>query len=207
MPVNYLPVAAIMAVGLMAVWRIVALSCRGVRAIVIDRQRTPGEQFFEAATLALLVFWVYLIVDYADARGSRWLPPWLESTILDVASTKILGAALLVAGVVLYAAAVVGMGASWRMGIDREAHQAGAERPTATLVTTGIFARSRNPIYLSYDLLFLGSFLIHGRVVLLLMTVALAVVFHIQILREERFLAAAYGDRFADYRRRVRRYV
>jgi protein-S-isoprenylcysteine O-methyltransferase Ste14 len=204
---NYLPVAAIIAVGLMAAARIVGLRRRGISAVVNDAQRSLAEKVFEASTMFLLLFWAYLVIDYADARGPHWLPAWLDRRIVDAAWAKILGAALLAAGVVLYAAALVWMGHSWRMGIDREAHHLGAERPSATLVTAGVFARSRNPIYISFDLLFLGGFLIHGRVVLVIVAIALATFLHIQILREERFLATVYGERFTDYRRRVRRYV
>jgi hypothetical protein len=238
---TYLPVAAIIAVGLLAAGRIGALRLRGISAVGHDAQRSLAEKIFEASTMFLLIFWAYLVIDYADGRGPRWLPAWLDRTILDAAWAKILSAALLVAGVVLYGAALIGMGDSWRMGIDRDAHQnppplkggarggindvstshrpSGAYEPltqplpsgergsAAALVTTGIFARSRNPIYLSFDLLFFGSFLIHGRVVLLIVTIALVTFLHIQILREERFLGTVYGDHFADYRRRVRRYI
>jgi protein-S-isoprenylcysteine O-methyltransferase Ste14 len=203
----YLPVAAIAAVGLMAAARIVALRRRGIKPVVNDPQRSLVEKLFEASTMFLLLFAVYLIIDYADGRGPRWLPAWLDRTIAGAAWVKILGAALLAAGVVLYAAALLAMGDSWRMGIDRDAHRSPDSGQSATLVTTGVYARSRNPIYLAFDLIFLGSFAVHGRVILLIAAVVLVPFLHVQILREERFLAAVYGERFGAYRRRMRRYL
>jgi len=204
---THLPVAAILAVGLMALARGVNLYRRGIQAVVNDPQRSLAEKVFEASTFFLLVFWVYLIINYADDRGPRWLPDRLDHAMMNEQPLKWLGGGLLAAGVVLYALALRAMGHSWRMGIDRSAHDPKAAAPTASLVTHGVFARSRNPIYLGFNLLFLGSFLIHGQVVLLLTGLALALCFHVQILREERFLAGCYGERFADYRRRVRRYI
>jgi len=191
----------------MATARFSALYRRGIQAVVNDPQRSLAEKVFEASTFFLLVFWAYLIINYADGRGPRWLPEWLDHALRNVQPFKWLGAALLAAGVALYALAMRAMGHSWRMGIDRPAHDPQAAAPTAALIIHGIFAHTRNPIYLSFDLLFLGSFLIHGRVVILLAGLALALCFHLQILREERFLAGCYGERFADYRRRVRRYI
>lgn len=181
---------------------------RGVRPLAIDPQRDLSELAIELAVVVLFVLWLYLIIVYATGRDPGWVPaqlgrrpggdwplivPWC-------------GAALLATGAALYALAGVAMGDSWRMGIDREAHeQPDAERP-ATLVTTGVFAWSRNPIYLGFDLILIGTVLIHGRLILLLVGLALAGLLHGQILREERLLAGWYGERFDEYRRRVGRY-
>ena len=75
------------------------------------------------------------------------------------------------------------------------------------LVTTGIFAWSRNPIYLALDLLVLGSFAIQGRTLFGLLAVLMAGLLHALILREERFLEAHYGDAYRSYRSRVPRYL
>ena len=204
---EYLPIAAIVAVGLMIAARIITLARRGVRAVVVGVGRPLGERAFEATAFALLLFWVYLLAAYTDGRGPRWLPEGLDRRLFDATAAKWLGAAMLAAGVAVFALAMRAMGVSFRMGIDRAAPGSQAGLEPAALVTHGIFARSRNPIYLAFDLISLGSFAIHGRVVFLLAAIAMAAAFHVQILREERFLAAAYGDRFADYCNRARRYI
>ena len=119
--------------------------------------------------------------------------------LIDVTAIKILGAVLLIAGPVIYSLALVAMGSSWRLGIDRNSH--------GRLVTGGIFRMSRNPIYIALDCMVLGVFLIQGRLVFLALAAFLIGTLHDQILHEERFLSRAYGDAYRDYCRRVGRYV
>lgn len=91
------------------------------------------------------------------------------------------------------------MGDSWRIGIDRGAPGA--------LVTDGIFAWSRNPIYLGFELGVIGTFLIQGRLIFLVITLVLMGVLSALIRREERFLTRSYGDAYREYQSRVGRYV
>ncbi len=105
----------------------------------------------------------------------------------------------MVAGVALYGLALAAFGHSWRMGIDR--------KTPGALVTHGIFAWTRNPIYLSLDLLVVGTFLIQGRLLFLALSLVIVGLLHDQIRREERFLAEAYGDAYRDYRAWVGRYL
>lgn len=80
------------------------------------------------------------------------------------------------------------------------------ERATA-LVTSGVFAYSRNPMYLGFVLLLAGWGLILSCPVVLLVPPAYAVYLdRFQIAREERALAAAFGDTWSDYARKVRRW-
>jgi protein-S-isoprenylcysteine O-methyltransferase Ste14 len=74
-------------------------------------------------------------------------------------------------------------------------------------VTTGIFAYTRNPIYVAFGCVLIGEFLIQSSWILLVYVVAGVLLFHRQILREEVFLRQHYGADFEAYRRRVRRYL
>jgi protein-S-isoprenylcysteine O-methyltransferase Ste14 len=74
-------------------------------------------------------------------------------------------------------------------------------------VTTGIYFYSRNPIYLFFDLYFLGTFFINGSLFFLLTAVLGALNLHYQILQEERFLADTYGAVYKAYRARTARYI
>ena len=55
------------------------------------------------------------------------------------------------------------------------------------LVTTGIFAFSRNPIYIAFGLILLGQFLVFPNWILLVYLGAGTWLFHRQVLREEAF--------------------
>jgi protein-S-isoprenylcysteine O-methyltransferase Ste14 len=80
------------------------------------------------------------------------------------------------------------------------------ERRPGELVTTGIFARTRNPIYLFFDLFFWGVFLINGTLGFLLFAVFAGANLHLQILDEERYLERVHGERYWQYRQAVGRY-
>ena len=91
-------------------------------------------------------------------------------------------------------------------------HQAGTppdprETPTA-LVTTGMYAVTRNPMYMGMALILLGIALWRGDVVLLASPVAFVLIINTwQIPREERRLAALFGAAYTAYRGRVRRWI
>lgn len=110
-----------------------------------------------------------------------------------------LGVALCFAGLAFLALTLVSFGKSFRVGIDNE-------RPDK-LVTTGIFAISRNPIYVAFWFILLGQFLIFPDEITLIYLAVATAMFHRQVLREEIFLAGHYGAAFAAYRAQVRRYL
>ncbi|HET7587351.1 MAG TPA: isoprenylcysteine carboxylmethyltransferase family protein [Gammaproteobacteria bacterium] len=110
-----------------------------------------------------------------------------------------IGVAFCLTGLSLLLWSLISFGSSFRVGID-------ADHPDK-LVTTGIFAFSRNPIYVAFALILLGQFLIFSNWILLLYLGAAVWLFHRQVLREEAFSRKHYGQEYAAYCRRVRRYV
>ncbi|MBU2551815.1 MAG: isoprenylcysteine carboxylmethyltransferase family protein [Proteobacteria bacterium] len=71
------------------------------------------------------------------------------------------------------------------------------------LVTTGLFARIRHPMYLGFILWFVGWPVYHGAgASLLIGLVGIAAVLHWR-RAEERALAVRFGDAYPDYRRRT----
>jgi protein-S-isoprenylcysteine O-methyltransferase Ste14 len=95
--------------------------------------------------------------------------------------------------------ALPAFGDSWRLGIDRET--------SGPLVTHGVFAWTRNPIYVGLDSFALGTFLVQGRLIFLALALVSVGMLQDQIRREERFLARAYGGAYREYCARVGRYV
>lgn len=80
-------------------------------------------------------------------------------------------------------------------------------KPTTTLVTSGVFSRTRNPMYLGFVLLALGIALGFNSLPLLVAAALLAALLQRLVIRpEEAFLAARFGAAFDDYRRRTRRW-
>ena len=75
------------------------------------------------------------------------------------------------------------------------------------LVSSGMFAFSRNPLYVCFDMFLFGQFLIHRNIIIAVAIVGFALAIHRQILREEKFLASHYGGKYEEYRKKVRRYL
>ncbi len=77
-----------------------------------------------------------------------------------------------------------------------------------TLVTSGVFSRSRNPIYLADVIILVGLGLIWGSTLGLVLAPVLAVVLERRfILPEEARLAAKFGADFDAYREMTRRWL
>ncbi|MFC1936181.1 methyltransferase family protein [Chloroflexota bacterium] len=108
------------------------------------------------------------------------------------------GVFLCLAGLLLLLWSLVSFGQSFRIGID-------TDQPDK-LITTGIFAFSRNPIYVAFALILCGQFLIFSNWILLVYFGAAVWLFHRQVLREEDFLKQHYGEEYLEYCNRVRRY-
>jgi len=109
------------------------------------------------------------------------------------------GVFLCFVGLVFMLLSLVSFGESFRVGID-------IERPDR-LVRTGVFAFSRNPIYVAFGLVLLGQFLVFPNWIMLVYLAVGTWLFHRQVLREEEFLRKRYGQEYAQYCNRVRRYL
>ena len=103
------------------------------------------------------------------------------------------------AGLLLLLWSLVSFGQSFRVGID-------TENPDR-LITSGVFAFSRNPIYVAFALILIGQFLIFSNWILLVYLAAGIWLFHRQVLREEDYLKKHYGKEYVEYCNQVRRYL
>ena len=112
----------------------------------------------------------------------------------------VLGPALVATGAILFALA------------GRRFLQAGTPLPTketpTVIVQSGPYQWSRNPIYLGFSLLYLGIALwVNSAWLLLTLAATLVLMTYGVILREERYLAARFGEEYLSYKARVRRWL
>lgn len=171
--------------------RAAMLHKKGIRAIVFGE--TDRSDF-----LLLPVFLALVYAIFAPAFGFP-MPGWLLGPFWVSAWTGWLGLALEAAALIGFAVALKSFGDSFRMGIDEQ-------KPDA-LVTSGMFAISRNPIYVCFLMFFLGQLLVNPCLALAVMVLLIALAIHRQILREEAFLRQHYGAEYQAYCARVRRYL
>ena len=81
-------------------------------------------------------------------------------------------------------------------------------RPTTTIVRTGPYRFSRNPIYLAFSLLQLGIALwVNSLWLVLTLLAAVAVMSLVVIPREERYLEARFPSEYSPYKASVRRWL
>ena len=129
----------------------------------------------------------------------RVLPAYVLLVLLSVP-------ARLIIAVLLFAA-----GGALALTAERGFRQAGTAampwQPSSALVTTGIYAYVRNPMYLGLALLTaaVAFALATDWTIVMMIPAALALHFGV-VKREERYLATKFGEAYARYRDEVPRY-
>ncbi len=78
----------------------------------------------------------------------------------------------------------------------------------STLITTGLYSFSRNPIYLAYVITTSGTAIIFGSIITFIAPVICFSVIHVVIIPfEERNLQRIFGQKYEHYRRSVPRWI
>ena len=162
--------------------------CRDIRTMQIghgkDRQTHTVETLMGIATVGIVPAQLLSI-------GFGWshLP----------ANARFTGFCVGILGNLIFLISVLCMKDSWRAGIP--------VKDKTELVTDGIYAYSRNPAFLGFDLQYIGMLLMFCNLLTGMFTVFAIVMLHLQILQEERYLTATFGTAYLDYRHRVFRYL
>jgi protein-S-isoprenylcysteine O-methyltransferase Ste14 len=118
---------------------------------------------------------------------------------LDIFSIKITGLVLIAIAFVLGMSALIAMGVSWRVGIKPE--------QKTELVKSGLYRFSRNPYFLSYNIMFFGIFLVFPSVVFAVFYLSFILIVHLMILDEEIHLTSQHNDAYLNYKKSVNRYL
>jgi protein-S-isoprenylcysteine O-methyltransferase Ste14 len=120
------------------------------------------------------LFWVLI----------TWSSPWNTQ--------RYIGTVLAAVGVCFIGVARFQLGKSF--SVRPEAHE---------LVTTGLYSKMRNPIYVFGMVMITGLILVLQRPALWLVLAAVVVGQTIRARREARVLEAAFGDAYREYRRKT----
>ncbi|MEE8555284.1 MAG: isoprenylcysteine carboxylmethyltransferase family protein, partial [bacterium] len=81
-------------------------------------------------------------------------------------------------------------------------------KPSSSLIQSGLYRFSRNPIYVAGLLLQLGvALLMNNLWIVLLVPVSKILFDRYVIAREESYLERAFGEVYVDYKRTVRRWL
>jgi protein-S-isoprenylcysteine O-methyltransferase Ste14 len=92
--------------------------------------------------------------------------------------------------------------------IERNGTLLDPSKETTAFITTGPYRFSRNPAYLALAILLTTLGLILNNVWVLLMTIPVMIVIHyVIILPEEAYLETRFGNKYLNYKSRVRRWI
>lgn len=109
---------------------------------------------------------------------------------------------------VLLVLAGAALNASFIAGFRRAGTRVEPWEPTTAIVTDGAYRFTRNPGYLGMALLASGIAILAGALwPLVTIAIAAVVIDRGVIVREERYLERLFGQEYADYKRRVRRWI
>jgi protein-S-isoprenylcysteine O-methyltransferase Ste14 len=142
-------------------------------------RKTPSPRNRQVIMTIVLVLLGWLSIKYSR----QFKLEFLSSPILEVA-----GALLLLVGVVVRILAFKELQCTHR--IDH-------------LVTSGIYARTRNPVYLAFILVIFGIAFLSRRLLTFPWVAVSILVFWWVAKKEERDLERAFGEEFVKYKKKV----
>jgi len=159
------------------------------RNVDMDGEPPIERRIFYASKYAILGLWAAMVAQGWGIRLSLVsAPAWLRWTSLF----------LWVGGFLLLLIGRLKLADSFRIGSPKE---------STHLKVDGLFLFSRNPMYLGVYATILASVLYTLNPVVLLAGVFVVAVHHRIVLAEEQHLQKAFGQEYANYCRRVRRYL
>ncbi len=167
----------------------------GVNPYVLGRGEDPHSYVGGLFRLCLSGIAIIVVVAAAAPEAKRLLTPieWLTTPLVAW-----IGAALLVVALGWVLVAQWQMGDSWRIGVD--------EARATPLISRGLFARSRNPIFLGMLIMLLGFVLVLPSAASLTVSVLGYALIQIQVRLEEEHLARLHGEAYRVYRASVPRW-
>lgn len=196
MPAPWLPLAALLAIIVLSalrVWRVGR--AHGVKAFSFGRH----------AEIQGVAEWHWKLVVFASLAAAllAWLAPSWEAALgmpawAGGAVLRWLAAVLFVASALLIAVAQIQMGASWRVGVP-------SEGPGA-LVAHGLFAWSRNPIFVGMLGTVLALFLWSPHMLSAAVLASTWMLTLVQVRIEEEALREKHGDTYVRYAAHVGRW-
>lgn len=168
----------------------------GVNPYVLGKSDSAYDFLGFAFRLTLAMNFVAILLYSFLPQFYEYIAPikWLESI-----PVQIIGLILLFITLLWIAIAQKQMGASWRVGIDKE-------RKT-DLVLAGLYTVSRNPIFFGMRIAVVGLFLTIPSAITFCTMVLGDMLMQVQVRLEEEHLATLHGEKYLDYKGKVRRWI
>lgn len=108
------------------------------------------------------------------------------------------GVFIFIIGILLLIISLVNLGLSTRVGIPNE---------KTKLKTTGLYKFTRNPMYVGVHLTCIAASVYTLNPGILFFTIIVIIIHHKIIIAEEEFLKKRFGKEWAEFSKKVRRYI
>ena len=140
----------------------------------------------------------YVAIFFIAALFQKWLP--IDRDFFHTVASKVIGTAIMIMGLFFIVPAI--------RQFFKTRNTLVTIQPANSLQTLGIYSITRNPMYLSLLLFYLGLSLLCGSWwTLLLLPILMLIIQEYVIKREEQYLGRTFGQEYLDYRAKVRRWI
>jgi protein-S-isoprenylcysteine O-methyltransferase Ste14 len=193
----FLPTYFIVYFGIAFVAKSVIVAKRiGKNPLVLQKDDSAYGLIGSYFKLTMIFMFIYVLVfAFIPTLYGNFLP--IQQ--LETSTIKYVGLGLLAFALIWTIIAQGHMKNSWRIGIDTETK--------TELITTGLFRHSRNPIFFGMIISLVGLFLTTPNALTGLFLILGYVLIQIQIRLEEEFLTGQHGQKYTDYKQKVRRLI
>ena len=196
---RHLPLAGILSVIVIAgvlrpLWQFVR---HGSFGVFLFRRGGAGQKLRDALLFVLVT--AYAAHALTGARQPHWVRLLVAENGPAYEALQVIGAGLIIGGVILFAVAQLNLGGSWRIGID--------EGSKPGMVSGGLYSISRHPIYLGFLTVFTGYAAMLPTPLSLGLLLGAYVGFRTQASAEEAYMLRTYGAPYREYARRVGRFL
>jgi protein-S-isoprenylcysteine O-methyltransferase Ste14 len=141
---------------------------------------------------------IYVAFFFLSVALQKAMP--LNAHFLRTGAAKMAGWVLLSAGILIVAPAL------WKFIVSR--NTVVTMKPAHSLQTTGIYAFTRNPMYLGLLLLYSGIGVSKGNWWTFIVIPLLIIAVQLYVIRkEENYLQRAFGNEYLRYKKKVRRWI
>lgn len=171
----------------------ILLKRKGIEGARLAKGNKPGKTY-RIERLLFFSTYTFAVIQYASILMEDRL-----TLLIRLQAARMAGVIIALVGLCFFVSAVVIMKDSWRAGVE--------EDQKTKIVTKGVYRISRNPAFVGFDLLYLGTALTFSNIVCIIAAIHMISLFHIQILEEEKLLPQIFGPEYTEYKRRTRRYL
>ncbi|MFY0625432.1 MAG: isoprenylcysteine carboxylmethyltransferase family protein [Reichenbachiella sp.] len=168
----------------------------GINPFVFGKTETAHDYIGRVYKVMMVGTWVAIICSSFIPDVYHYLMPigYLDNQFIQLS-----GLVLLVTSFIWIVVAQYQMSKSWRIGINYE--------EKTDLVSHGVFAYSRNPVFLGVLVSYLGTFLIIPNALTFATLWITYFIIQVQVRLEEEYLKSIHGDAYELYQRKTHRWL